>query len=273
MAIDRTFGAALNKALRGLEQAGVGPLAENPDWAPSLAYLAAVYRGRRPTTIRPLGGARRSSTDDAPIRWLDAEGQACESTRFAERAAAPIVLRRFLAPSDTRLWRVLALLRRGVPQATIGVATGIASWFLAEFGRAVALEGGGRDGRRHGSPTRPTARRCACWRRSSGPASAIASWPPWPASSPSAIRTARRTVGLAAGLRDGRHVRRRVRRRDALLLLDLRRRRLAARGAADRAAGRPGHRLRPGPDRAGDRVRLLRRAGRRHAPAPAAGTR
>ena len=34
MAIDRTFGAALNKALRGLEQAGAGPLAEDPAWTP-----------------------------------------------------------------------------------------------------------------------------------------------------------------------------------------------------------------------------------------------
>ena len=32
MAIDRTFGAALNKALRGLEQAGAGFLAEDPAW-------------------------------------------------------------------------------------------------------------------------------------------------------------------------------------------------------------------------------------------------
>ena len=32
MAIDRTFGSALNKALRGLEQAGAGPLAEDPGW-------------------------------------------------------------------------------------------------------------------------------------------------------------------------------------------------------------------------------------------------
>ncbi len=36
MAIDRTFGAALNKALRGLEQAGAGPLAEDPAWAPDV---------------------------------------------------------------------------------------------------------------------------------------------------------------------------------------------------------------------------------------------
>jgi carbamoyl-phosphate synthase large subunit len=142
MAIDRTFGAALNKALRGLEQSGIGPLAENLEWGPTLAYLTAVYPGSRDAcadaadTADPAG----EGFDRDLIRWVDANGQACESTRHAERSAAPLVLRRFLAPSDTRLWRVLALLRRGVPEATIGAATGIASWFLAEFGRAVALE-------------------------------------------------------------------------------------------------------------------------------------
>jgi carbamoyl-phosphate synthase large subunit len=137
MAIDRTFGAALNKALRGLEQSGIGPLAENSEWGPTLAYLAAVYPGATDPDVDEAGEGAVA----APIRWIDADGRACESTRHAERSAAPIVLRRFLAPSDTRLWRVLALLRRGVPEATIGAATGIASWFLAEFGRAVALEG------------------------------------------------------------------------------------------------------------------------------------
>ena len=71
---------------------------------------------------------------------MDRDGRACESTRHAERAAAPVVLRRFLAPSDTRLWRVLALLRRRLPETAIHEATGINPWFLAEFGRAVALE-------------------------------------------------------------------------------------------------------------------------------------
>jgi carbamoyl-phosphate synthase large subunit len=71
---------------------------------------------------------------------LDDAGRACESTRLAERSAAPIVLRRFLEPSDSRLWRVLGLLRRGVPESTIGAATGIAPWFLAEMARNVALE-------------------------------------------------------------------------------------------------------------------------------------
>ncbi len=154
MAIDRTFGSALNKALRGLEQAGVGPLAEDPDWAPSLDYLAAALAVNREDEDAA------ADDDDDPIRWVGADGEACESTRHAERTAAPIVLGRFLTPSDTRLWRVLALLRRGVPEATIHGATGISPWFLAEFGRAVGLE---RDvaacGGRLADPTDPDAAR------------------------------------------------------------------------------------------------------------------
>ncbi|MDP9482135.1 MAG: carbamoyl-phosphate synthase large subunit, partial [Chloroflexota bacterium] len=137
MAIDRTFGSALNKALRGLEQAGVGPLAEDPAWEPTLAYLTAALA--RPDDADDDVADGEDETDE-PIRWVDADGQACESTRHAERAAAPIVLRQFLGPSDTRLWRVLALLRRGLAQTTVHAATGINPWFLAEFGRAVGLE-------------------------------------------------------------------------------------------------------------------------------------
>ncbi len=126
MAIERTFGSALNKALRGLEQAGVGPLAEDAAWLPTLGYLASVYAGDQEA--------------DEPIQWVDERGEACESTRHAQRSAAPIVLRKFLEPSDSRLWRILGLMRRGVPEAVIGGTTGIAAWFLAEMGRNVALE-------------------------------------------------------------------------------------------------------------------------------------
>src|SRR5262249_4209345 len=112
MAIDRTFGSALNKALRGIEQAGAGPLAEDPSRRPTLDYLAAVLTG--------------DAEEDTVIRWIDEHGEACESTRFAHRSAAGVVLRGFLAPSDSRLWRVLALLRRGVPEGSLHVATGIA---------------------------------------------------------------------------------------------------------------------------------------------------
>ena len=41
MAIERNFGAALNKALRGLEQTGAGWLSEHPEWAPELDRLAS----------------------------------------------------------------------------------------------------------------------------------------------------------------------------------------------------------------------------------------
>ncbi len=134
MAIDRTFGAALNKALRGLEQAGAGPLAEDPEWRPTIDYLAAVL------AVDPDDPDGADAALATPIAWLDVDGQTCESTRLAERSAAPIVLRRFLAPSDSRLWRILALLRRGVPERDVETATGIASWFVAEMGRNVALE-------------------------------------------------------------------------------------------------------------------------------------
>jgi carbamoyl-phosphate synthase large subunit len=131
MAIDRTFAAALNKALRGLEQAGAGPLAEDRAWTATLDYLAAVYAG--------------DPEDDGPIHWVDEQGEACESTRFAQRSAAPIVLRRFVAPSDSRLWRLLALLRRDVPAGVLQAATGIAPWFLAEMARNVGIEQAIRD--------------------------------------------------------------------------------------------------------------------------------
>jgi carbamoyl-phosphate synthase large subunit len=112
MAIDRTFGAALNKALRGLEQAGSGLLAEDPAWAAELDALA-------------------HSSDAAGLSEPH--------------------LREFLRSSDTRLWRLLALLRRGVAPAVLQRATGIAPWFVGELARLIDLAqrlrtaGGGLD--------------------------------------------------------------------------------------------------------------------------------
>ena len=146
MAIDRTFGAALNKALRGLEQAGAGPLGEDPSWRPTFEYLAAVYAGPEAyagaddDADTEVAADPLLPDDDTAIRWVDERGEACESTRFAQRSAAPIVLRQFLEPSDSRLWRLLGLLRRGVPQEVVRRATGISPWFLAEMGRNLALE-------------------------------------------------------------------------------------------------------------------------------------
>ncbi len=189
MAIDRTFGAALNKALRGLEQAGAGPLAEDPAWAPTLDYLAAVYG---------LGPDGRERPEDEPIRWLGPDGELCESARHAERAGAPIILRRFLAPSDSRLWRILALLRRRVPGAVIGGVTGISSWFIAEFERAVGLEAAVREaGRRLVDPADEAAMRLLATVKRAGfgdrELAGLAGV------APAEVRAARLSVGLVPG--------------------------------------------------------------------------
>ena len=67
MAIDRTFGAALNKALRGSSRRAPGRSARIPRGTPTFDYLAAVYAGDdgEPTT--------------SLIRWIDERGDACES--------------------------------------------------------------------------------------------------------------------------------------------------------------------------------------------------
>ena len=158
MAIDRTFGAALNKALRGLEQAGAGLLVEDPAWSRTLDYLAGpVSRegdGGRPAraALRTLGPDTRGSGDLQREElvgevFVGADGLVCATRANAVAAARPVVLRRFLGPSDSRLWRILALLRRGMPSQEIQQATGIAPWFLAEMERLVDLEGRLREAR------------------------------------------------------------------------------------------------------------------------------
>ena len=253
MAIDRTFGSALNKALRGLEQAGVGPLAEDPRWAPD----ARLPRRR----LRRRSRGRRADPLDRRA------GQACESTRHAQRTAAPIVLRQFLAPSDSRLWRMLGLLRRGVPEAVD--RRGDRDRLLVPRRDGPQRRARGRDpgdgiapDRRRG-PGRGRAPRDGQARRLRRPGAGR----PVRRRRPPTVRAARLALGLAAGLRDGRHVRRGVRGRDAVLLLAPTPPPVSAPEAPPvDAAGRAGHRLRAGPDRAGDRVRLLRRPGRRDAP-------
>ena len=179
MAIDRTFGSALNKALRGLEQAGAGPLAEDPSWQADARLprggLAATGRGRPRTTPSPRRGHRSAGSTSAAT--------ACESTRFAQRSAAPIVLRRFLAPSDSRLWRCSALLRRGRPgggdpggdrhRAVVPGRDGPQRRARGATSRATGAAAGRRGGRR---------RRGAARHGRSGPGSAIAIWRRWPAS-------------------------------------------------------------------------------------------
>jgi carbamoyl-phosphate synthase large subunit len=152
MAIDRTFGAALNKALRGLEQTGGGLLSEDPTWGPTLDYLAGpVGRlGEATTAVR-----ERRREELLGEVFVGADGLVCADEANAMRAARPLVLRRFLQPSDSRLWRLLALLRRGLPAQELQAATGIAPWFLAEMERLTDLEDDLRSARAADGPETP----------------------------------------------------------------------------------------------------------------------
>jgi carbamoyl-phosphate synthase large subunit len=87
MALDRTFGAALSKAVRSLELGGRTLAWEDPRWAGHDALLEAVA-----------------------------------------------------APTDTRLWALLAALRRGVPVAEVAERSGVDPWFLHELLDITQLE-------------------------------------------------------------------------------------------------------------------------------------
>ena len=152
MAIERTFGAALNKALRGLEQSGAGWLSENPDWMPDLDILAApVSHGatqpsaeddHEPLQPMPQPPGHSYDRQTSPVRVVKGfEGQSSGPlSHLATHTQPQERLRRFLAPSDSRLWRLVALLRRGLAGDEIQRATGIAPWFVAELERLVNLE-------------------------------------------------------------------------------------------------------------------------------------
>src|SRR5437667_1938213 len=99
MAIDRSFEAALQKALRSLELKGQGLLWEAPSWV-----------------------------------------EVADPTDFVDR---------FLSgpPTDDRLWRLFAALRRGAPVDVLHARTHIDRWFLRKLARIVPFAEEGLQGR------------------------------------------------------------------------------------------------------------------------------
>jgi carbamoyl-phosphate synthase large subunit len=141
MAIERTFGAAFNKALRGLEQAGAGFLAEDPAWEGTLAVLAGWAAGVREGAHPRIPERRMGHEDTFADVQMDEDGLVVPDGASGTPASRQTLLARFLLPSDSRLWRLLALLRRGVPAADLQRVTGVAPWFLSEMERLARLEG------------------------------------------------------------------------------------------------------------------------------------
>ena len=265
MAIDRTFGAALNKALRGLEQAGAGPLGEDPSWQPTFDYLAAVYaarrrvrwrRGRRGRRRHPLDRRARRRLREHPLRPALGRADRAAPVRRAVRLAAvagPRAAAPRRSPGDDPARR-----RASRPGSS-------PRWAATWASRRTCVP------RAPASSTRRTTTAPGCSRPPSGRASPTATSPAWPG-------WGRRTSGPPAP---------RSASRPGYAMVDT----CAAEFAAETpyfystyaSAGsppeappvaRPGrarHRQRPSPDRAGDRVRLLRRPGRRHPPPPGLG--
>ena len=159
-----------------------------------------------------------------------------------------VLLEEIRTPHDGRLRKVMDALRAGATPEEVFDATA----HRPVVRRPAGADQRGRDGgprRRRADPGAAAAREAARVLRR-------------PARQAARHARGRRTRGAArarhpAGLQDRRHVRRGVRRADAVPLLVLRR---GDRGAATRAAGGDHPRLRPEPDRAGHRVRLLVRA-------------
>ena len=159
MAIDRTFGAALNKALRGLEQVGSGLLFEDPAWE-SIAGVALTHSAHQMSDSLPKSGSEHAAEqptevetarsvlahatgpgDPAHSLTLDPDetnlgGRLTRMPHHSDSAD----LSAFLAPSDSRLWRLLFLLRRGWSADELQQVTGIAPWFVSELARIVELE-------------------------------------------------------------------------------------------------------------------------------------
>ena len=261
MAIDRTFGAALNKALRGLEQAGAGPLGEDPSWQPTFDYLAAVYAGDRRGDPLRRGRGHRHPLDRRARR------------RLREHPLRPALGRADRAPAVRR---------------AVGLAA-VAGPRPAPPRRAAGDHPRGDRDQRPGSSPR--------WAATSASSTTCA--PPARASPTRPTRTAPALLATAkrAALRrprpgrPGRACRRRPcgrpgpssASRPGYAMVDTCAAEFAAEtpyfystyasaGSPPEAPpvarpGRPRHRQRPGPDRAGDRVRLLRRPGRGRPPA------
>ena len=104
MAIDRSFEAAFQKAVRSLEITNRDILWEDSGW----------------------GLADSCDTDSADVPALSLEG--------LDKARLP------LHPNDERLWALLYTLRRGVSPEALSRATGIDPWFTRAFQNIALME-------------------------------------------------------------------------------------------------------------------------------------
>ncbi len=119
MAIDRSFEAAFQKAVRSLEITNRDILWEDTDWS---------FDSARDTDS--AGDPTTSPAATSPA----ATSPASISPEGLNKAQLP------LHPNDERLWALLYTLRRGVSPETLSRATGIDPWFTRAFQNIALME-------------------------------------------------------------------------------------------------------------------------------------
>ena len=118
MAIDRSFSAAFQKAVRSLEITNRSLLWEDRSWTSP------------PSQSPPRGGS-------GVLESSHTKG----GRSVGERATAADVLENLpISPNDERLWALMAALRRGCGANELSRATGIDPWFTREFERIARME-------------------------------------------------------------------------------------------------------------------------------------
>ena len=230
MAIDRTFGSALNKALRGLEQAGAG---RSP--------RTRAGSRRSTTSARSTGVGPETDTEDEPIRWIDESGPGVrvDPLRAALRGAgraAPVSPRPTAAcggSSACSAARPGTDDRRGDRHLAV-VRGGDGAQRAARGGRP-RPERASRNRDPEAAELLATAKRAGFGDRELAGLAGV---------TPEGIREARLALGLRPGyaMVDTCAASSRPR---PVLLLDLRRGGIRAGGAARGTAGGPRHRQRP----------------------------
>ena len=115
MAIDRTFEAAFQKAVRSLEISNRSLLWEDPEWL-----------GLR----SPVNGAQGDAVSN--LMANGAQGDAVSHVT---------ALHKRLEANDERLWALMAALRRGATPEEVSRVTGIDPWFTRAFNNIAVMEG------------------------------------------------------------------------------------------------------------------------------------
>ncbi len=158
MAIDRSFEAAFQKAVRSLEWGGKSLMWEEAEWneqkEPSIKYQVSSIKAepedkaeggsiksesfpdnRQPTTDNPVFSNNQQLTTNNSKIPTDNRQPTTDN-----RDAVETIFKYIDKANDRRLWAVFAALRRDVTAEEINARSGIDMWFLRKFQGIIEME-------------------------------------------------------------------------------------------------------------------------------------